>query len=882
MLFDINMGRVKTLLISGYVAIVLGLCLSEAHPYPGPDGLIKRAKRDIDSEYVGDALYDIDDGDDFKDIHKRDEISVPSPSPEARDKIAESENNNEASATAASSASTEKPADTAAPSTPSTSADDASKATTDSTKADTSESSTKPDTQEAPKATAPEPSKAEGSDSTKADSPAPTEAKATDSATDKTSPESSKAVESSPSESAKPDTPAASTDSKAESAPKADSAASADSTKSPEPATGSSQPADTAQSADSTPKEEESIKSSSKKAKVTPSHDVSDHDEEVAHSEDELGSRKARDHKRSRKYKPKKLTSAHKKSEVEGTVKSDVPSSEESTEAKDAIADSEGNKMEEGMDSNIDHPFVNSELTKKYDVTTDTSHGDMLGMDEPRDNVPDSPSDNVPDPNDSLIIEDSNDIFTDSLPEQTNVDLNEDSFAIYETLGQDPGMHMYKRDLVLGDEESRLYKRDDSHHVADTHDMQDGGAPSHFQVDDKSADLEINANSAGVKVKAKPASLQVVSRPGTHSTAAPQVAEEQGSISYHEPVHYHPHHHHHHHHRHHHPHFFHHHHHRHHQPHHVHYEPEMRFMGGEDHHHDDYHEDEEMEMDHGGHHHEGYEMEYDHGHGEMPHYFSIPRYGGEFGHGMGGSGGYGGGHGRHWIPEGAYSRSTVESAIDPRLDSPNSLGGFNSALALPDTDRNLVDNLRAELMSEHERMKQESMSQLQDAQVEPMSHLQSRSPLALDYLGGRRSDLRFHDYHESELPLPLPHTARRHRLPLRAPFRAPIHETAEARLEQTNRLNDLDAEIADRVSEKLMPYKNQISEEQRADEQEQYERDAKRFRDVPRDYPDRYIPELPGRSEALETEPKARSLGESYVNQMQSDRKRSIKHHKSR
>lgn len=38
----------------------------------------------------------------------------------------------------------------------------------------------------------------------------------------------------------------------------------------------------------------------------------------------------------------------------------------------------------------------------------------------------------------------------------------------------------------------------------------------HFQVDDKSADLEINANSAGVKVKAKPASLQVVSRPGAH------------------------------------------------------------------------------------------------------------------------------------------------------------------------------------------------------------------------------------------------------------------------------------------------------------------------------------------------------------------------------
>ena len=45
-----------------------------------------------------------------------------------------------------------------------------------------------------------------------------------------------------------------------------------------------------------------------------------------------------------------------------------------------------------------------------------------------------------------------------------------------------------------------------------------GPEVGHFQVDDKSADLEINANSAGVKVKAKPASLQVVSRPGSPSS----------------------------------------------------------------------------------------------------------------------------------------------------------------------------------------------------------------------------------------------------------------------------------------------------------------------------------------------------------------------------
>lgn len=43
------------------------------------------------------------------------------------------------------------------------------------------------------------------------------------------------------------------------------------------------------------------------------------------------------------------------------------------------------------------------------------------------------------------------------------------------------------------------------------------GEPTHFQVDDKAAELEINANAMGVKVNAKPASLQVVSKPGSPS-----------------------------------------------------------------------------------------------------------------------------------------------------------------------------------------------------------------------------------------------------------------------------------------------------------------------------------------------------------------------------
>ena len=45
--------------------------------------------------------------------------------------------------------------------------------------------------------------------------------------------------------------------------------------------------------------------------------------------------------------------------------------------------------------------------------------------------------------------------------------------------------------------------------------MTQTGEPSHFQVDDKAAEIEVNANPAGVKVNAKPASLQVVAKPGT-------------------------------------------------------------------------------------------------------------------------------------------------------------------------------------------------------------------------------------------------------------------------------------------------------------------------------------------------------------------------------
>ncbi len=39
------------------------------------------------------------------------------------------------------------------------------------------------------------------------------------------------------------------------------------------------------------------------------------------------------------------------------------------------------------------------------------------------------------------------------------------------------------------------------------------GQPTHFQMDDRSPELEINANDQGVKIKAKPATLQVMSHP---------------------------------------------------------------------------------------------------------------------------------------------------------------------------------------------------------------------------------------------------------------------------------------------------------------------------------------------------------------------------------
>lgn len=58
------------------------------------------------------------------------------------------------------------------------------------------------------------------------------------------------------------------------------------------------------------------------------------------------------------------------------------------------------------------------------------------------------------------------------------------------------------------------------------------GEPTHFQVDDKAAELEINANAMGVKVNAKPASLQVVSKPGAPAMAVPHPAVFVPPVTY--------------------------------------------------------------------------------------------------------------------------------------------------------------------------------------------------------------------------------------------------------------------------------------------------------------------------------------------------------------
>ena len=390
----------------------------------------------------------------------------------------------------------------------------------------------------------------------------------------------------------------------------------------------------------------------------------------------------------------------------------------------------ENASLRSGMHSNIDHPFTNSGLTKQYRPQDDVDNGEIMGSsDEKRDSITQR---------------------TDSLASEEQQLLTETNDVLKLVQSNDKQNSLMKRSMI--GRLSSLVKRDlsgerakrDEHAVADTHDMQDGGAPSHFQVDDKSADLEINANSAGVKVKAKPASLQVVSRPGSHGH---EMGHHHEMEMFHEPMmHYHhPHHHHHHHgHR------------RHHRPRHYDY--------------DDYEED--------YHHH------------EMPHFFDVPHYGSTWGHGIGGyGGGYGGegdigfGHGfarsllggmrqpSTPLEQAGYGRSLLGALRDPSPLLPSSredvngygrssiesvltggrLGASSSSLNLPDSELLLMERLRARLEEERvkERLRQEEKELDSSRLVDRIRNLESHYR---DVLPERRSPLhpdRFSTHHLS-------------------------------------------------------------------------------------------------------------------------------------
>ena len=306
-------------------------------------------------------------------------------------------------------------------------------------------------------------------------------------------------------------------------------------------------------------------------------------------------------------------------------------------------ADSVSEKLlKTGMDANVDSPMTNGDLIKRYDASKDTSNGEMLGM-----------SKRTKIATQSTETKDNSETKKDTIDKPTNTELPTvvTPKATDNTENKD---EVSKRQTI---ETPQLFKRSEK----ETHDIQEAGAPSHFQVDDKSADLEINANSAGVKVKAKPASLQVVSRPGQHGIAPPMMPFMPPPV----PVMHHlPHHHRHHHH--------------HHRRHH--YEEPIYFAPF---------------------HHEGF-MPYGHfeghegGYGwEEPHFFTPYHHeeGFGYGHPHWGEGEGDGFHGyaRHHIYGGGlYGRSTVETAHDPRLATPAALDGFNSGIALPDMDQRFM------------------------------------------------------------------------------------------------------------------------------------------------------------------------------------------------
>ena len=328
--------------------------------------------------------------------------------------------------------------------------------------------------------------------------------------------------------------------------------------------------------------------------------------------------------------------------EKEGDKSEKSGKTRQNVEGKPGDQSNEQNKLlKYGMESNIDHPMINGDVIKKYSAAQDTSNGEILGIADKRDDITTT---------------------KDFTKDTSNKNIKHDQISSNSDSINKDNEQLTKR----SDVSDRLFKRDDKDEK-ETHDIQEGGAPSHFQVDDKSSDLEINANSAGVKVKAKPASLQVVSRPGAHGPAPPMMPFVPPPV----PVlHHHPHHYYHH---------RHHHHHRHHRPHYFIYPVQNDFFPMR-------HWHEEPHHWHGMIH---------HWHEEEPHYFfpynhhffDEPHWGHgwEDGYHLYGRGFYNGGPDNH-----LYERSTVETARDPRFSAPTALDGFNSGIALPDMDNRFM------------------------------------------------------------------------------------------------------------------------------------------------------------------------------------------------
>ncbi|XP_065670824.1 uncharacterized protein LOC100210570 isoform X3 [Hydra vulgaris] len=135
--------------------------------------------------------------------------------------------------------------------------------------------------------------------------------------------------------------------------------------------------------------------------------------------------------------------------------------------------DDEDARLLQGMDSNVDHPMANNDITKRYDASADIMHGEMMGMGD-SDNYDTTPND--------LKRSTIHTIYTTDPHSKFKFDLNRLSIDV-------------KRRSVENLNE------------------QNGGTSLRLRVNNKSNGLESNANST--EGNTKPVSLQVRSQLGS-------------------------------------------------------------------------------------------------------------------------------------------------------------------------------------------------------------------------------------------------------------------------------------------------------------------------------------------------------------------------------